>query len=153
MPLTVTSSHEFQRGGSVAIEILPRPSESSCYASLNGALDFSYPVGVQVFDLLDLAPAGIAYPAEECEVTVPESWANEIISEGPVDIIVPAIPRDDAPAPEPPDQPATVLPTSPGSVPSSVKTPPGHAGAPGGQACGASLKSPITSNRSRTTPG
>jgi hypothetical protein len=108
LPLTVTSSHEFQRGGSVAIEILPRPSESSCYASLNGALDFSFPVGVQVLDLLDLAPAGIAYPAEECEVTVPESWASEIMSEGPVDLIVPAIPRDDAPAPEPPDQPATV---------------------------------------------
>ena len=107
LPLTVTSSHEFQRGGSVTIEILPRPSESSCYASLNGALDFSFPVGVQVLDLLDLAPAGIAYPAEECEVTVPESWASEIMSEGPVDLIVPAIPRDDAPAPEPPDQPAT----------------------------------------------
>jgi hypothetical protein len=107
MPLTVTSSHEFQRGGSIAIEILPRPSESSCYASLNGAVDFSYPVGVQVFDLLDLSPAGIAYPAEECDVTVPESWTNGIISEGPVDIIVPAIPPD-APVPEPPDQPATV---------------------------------------------
>jgi hypothetical protein len=107
MPLTVGSSHEFQRGGSIAIEILPRPSESSCYASLNGAVDFSYPVGLQVFDLLDLSPAGIAYPEEECDVTVPESWTNGIISEGPVDIIVPAIPQD-APVPELPHQPATV---------------------------------------------
>ena len=107
MPLTVTSSHEFPRGGSVAIEILPRPSESSCYASLNGAVDFSYPVGMHVFDLLDLSPAGIAYPAEECDVTVPESWTNGIISEGPVDIIVPAIPQE-APVPELPDQPAAV---------------------------------------------
>jgi hypothetical protein len=125
MPLTVTSSHEFERGGSITIEILPRPSESSCYASLNGAVDFSYPVAVQVFDLLDLSPAGIAYPEEECDVTVPESWTNGmtngIISDGPVDIIVPAIPHDipaiphDAPAipvtapvPEVPDQPAMV---------------------------------------------
>jgi hypothetical protein len=111
MPLAVTSSHEFERGGSIAIEILPRPSESSCYASLNGAVDFSYPVGVQVFDLLDLdlSPAGIAYPAEECDVTVPESWTNGIISDGPIDIIVPAIPRD-PPAPELPVEPATVPP-------------------------------------------
>ncbi len=114
LPLTVTSSHEFQPGGSIAIEILPRPSESSCYASLNGAVDFAYTGGVQVLDLLlDLSPAGIAYPAEECEVTVPESWTNGIISEapldiseGPVDIIVPAIPLD-APAPELPEEPAT----------------------------------------------
>ena len=118
MPLTVTSSHDFERGGSIAIEILPRPSESSCYASLNGAVDFSYPVGVQVLDLLDLdlSPAGIAYPAEECDVTVPESWTNGIISDGPVDLIVPAIPHDvpaiprTAPVLELPDQPATTVP-------------------------------------------
>jgi hypothetical protein len=111
IPLTVNSSHEFEQGGSVALEILPRPSESSSYASLNGALDFSYPAAVQVFDLLDLSPAGIAYPAEDCDVTVPGSWTNGIISpapleiDGPIDIIVPAIPRDD-PAAEAPEEPA-----------------------------------------------
>src|SRR5579864_3003389 len=121
MPLTVTWSHEFQPGGPVAIEIAPRPSESSCYASLNGALDFSHPAAVQYFGLLELSPSGIAYPAEDCEVTFPESWTNgivsqingiiseppEIIAEAPVDIIVPAIPQS-APDAEPPAKPAAV---------------------------------------------
>jgi len=124
IPLTVRSSNEFERGGSIAIEILPRPSESSCYASLNGAVDFSYPAGVQVLDLLDfdLSPAGIAYTAEECDVTLPESWTNGLIADGPVELIVPAIPLDvppipeDAPAisrvapvPKPPDLPAAAV--------------------------------------------
>jgi hypothetical protein len=132
IPLTVTSSHEFERGGSIAIEILPRPSESSCYASLNGAVDFSHPVGVQVLDLLDLdlSPAGIAYTAEECDVTLPESWTNGIISDGPLDIIVPAIPLDVppipqdvpavsrvAPVPEPPAQPAAAAVPPPEATP------------------------------------
>jgi hypothetical protein len=106
MPLTVAASHEFQAGGSVAIEIAPRPSESSCYASLNGALDFSYSAGVQVFDLLELPSAGIAYPAEDCEVTVAESWTNGFV-DAPVDIIIPAIPQE-APSPEVTAEPATV---------------------------------------------
>jgi hypothetical protein len=94
MPLAVTSSHEFEPGGSIAIAIAPRPSESSSYASLNGAIDFSHQVGVQVFGLLDLSPAGIAYPAEDCDVTLPDSWTNGITSEAPVDITVPAIAQD-----------------------------------------------------------
>jgi hypothetical protein len=116
MPLTVSSSHEFERGGSVAIEISPRPSESSSYASLNGALDFSYPADRHVFELLDLAPAGIGYPAEECDVTVPGSWTNGIISpspleiDGPIDIIVPAIPRDDSAAGAPDQAAAPPIP-------------------------------------------
>jgi hypothetical protein len=108
MPLTVASSHEFQAGGSVAIEIAPRPSESSCYASLNGALDFSYSVGIQVFDLLELPSAGIAYPAEDCDVTVAESWTNGFV-DAPVDIIIPAIPQE-PPSPEVPAGPANVPP-------------------------------------------
>jgi hypothetical protein len=104
MPLPVTSSHEFEPGGSIAIAIAPRPSESSSYASLNGAVDFSLPVGVQVFSLLDLSPAGIAYPAEDCDVTLPDSWTNGIASEAPVDITVPAIPQD-SPDPDLPAEP------------------------------------------------
>jgi hypothetical protein len=108
MPLTVASSHEFRAGGSVAIEIAPRPSESSCYASLNGALDFSYTVGVQVFDLLELPSAGIAYPAEDCDVTVAGSWTNGFV-DAPVDIIIPAIPQE-PPSPEVPAEPANLPP-------------------------------------------
>jgi len=108
MPLTVASSHEFQAGGSVAIEIAPRPSESSCYASLNGALDFSYSVGVQVFDLLELPSAGIAYPAEDCDVTVAGSWTNGFV-DAPVDIIIPAIPQE-ARSHDVPAEPANVPP-------------------------------------------
>jgi hypothetical protein len=108
MPLTVASSHEFQAGGSVAIEIAPRPSESSCYASLNGALDFSYSVGVQVFDLLELPSAGIGYPAEDCDVTVAESWTNGFV-DAPVDIIIPAIPQEPL-SPEVPAEPVNVPP-------------------------------------------
>jgi hypothetical protein len=99
VPLTIRSTHEFEWGGSLAIQVAPRPSESSSYSSLSGPLDFTFQAGLQVFELLDLAPAGIAYPSEECEVTVPESWTNGIISDAPVDITVPAIPYN-VPAPE-----------------------------------------------------
>ena len=108
MPLTVAASHEFQAGGSVAIEIAPRPSESSCYASLNGALDFSYSVVVQAVDLLDLPSAGIAYPAEDCDVTVAESWTTGFL-DAPVDIIIPAIPQE-PPSPEVSAEPVNVPP-------------------------------------------
>jgi hypothetical protein len=113
MPLTVSSSHEFQAGGAVAIEIAPRPSESSCYASLNGALDFSYSTGVQVFDLLELPSAGIAYPSEDCDVTVPESWTNGFV-DAPVDLIIPAIPQEVL-NPEVPAEPVNV--PTPGATP------------------------------------
>ena len=116
MPLSVTWTHEFQAGGSVAIEIAPRPSEGSSYASLNGAVDFSYPAAVQVFDLMDLSPAGIAFPAEDCDVTLPESWTNGIMVDEPailpvdlpVDITVSAIPHD-PPAPAPDLAPVAVV--------------------------------------------
>jgi hypothetical protein len=113
MPLTVASSHEFQAGGSVAIEIAPRPSESSCYASLNGALDFSYSVGVQVVELLELPSAGIAYPAEDCDVTVAESWTNGFV-DAPVDILILAIPQE---------APSSEVPVEPANVPTSAATP------------------------------
>lgn len=113
IPLQVTSSHEFQHGGSVVLEVAPRPSGSSSYASLNGALDFPYPVAGRAFDLLDLAPSGIAYPGENCDVTVPETWTDGVLSEGALDgetphnIDVPTIrpqPRD----PELPSEPEPI---------------------------------------------
>ena len=88
--LSIARKHEFEHCGSIVVEIAPRPSESSAYASLNGAIEFAYPAAGQAFELLAPVPAGIAFPAEDCDVTIPESWTNGVISDMPVDLAVPA---------------------------------------------------------------
>ncbi len=92
--LTVASSHTFPSGGIVTVEVVPRPWENAGHASLNGALDFPIVVDLHACELLELTPAGIAFPAEDSEVTVPSSWTNGITTGAAVDITVPAIPSE-----------------------------------------------------------